>query len=588
MQIVLNNPYRILGLLAGVSAREQQRQTNRLKQFIDAEQEPDDDFSFSILGNLNRTVATVGDAASKLNLESDKINAALFWFVNGNEITDEPAFDALKDSSVLEALNIWSKLIDANDVTNKNYSAFLNLSTYKLNIAFSNVPFVTSALQEGITLKLKFLESDLLSEFVKKIVGITYKPKKEDLQKYFLTQIQFELDKKEQNASDKFLDIITQIEFSGKEDFVKEFSQKPIQQIEKKINDAREQRKANKAAANNIGISLFEETADSLAQLKSTLGLSNSKFVSISDKVSDEILQCGIDYFTYYRETSTDPSSASTSLFRKAKSLAVGSFAKQRCVENTNNLQEWIDEKPEREKQNQIKEYVEHILNILNPSQDFDYTTLLFTKLNEVENIIENCKPSLVSIKNLVGSKDDFYLNISSAVVSRAQSILVEFVNEKVKSCNNPYFGSSSLNTIIIEALDITFILGSFDMLPELENHYSENLSGIKSLAKQLGIPIIKPKERLQREIQLAEIDLREIENKSYFSNEKNSAKSEMNSIKEWQFLRSKSDREYQIQKQQKKINNLFEKAENVKMNDIKKQKQHISNLKVKLYKFKD
>jgi hypothetical protein len=125
-------------------------------------------------------------------------------------------------------------------------------------------------------------------------------------------------------------------------------------------------------------------------------------------------------------------------------------------------------------------------------------------------------------------------------------------------------------------------------MLPELENHYSENLSGIKSLAKQLGIPIIKPKERLQREIQLAEIDLREIENKSYFSNEKNSAKSEMNSIKEWQFLRSKSDREYQIQKQQKKINNLFEKAENVKMNDIKKQKQHISNLKVKLFKFKD
>jgi hypothetical protein len=264
MNLIKNNPYRILGLLAGASAREQQRQTTRLIQFIGADQEPEDDFSFSILGNLNRTVANVGDAASKLNLESDKINAALFWFINGNEITDQPAFDALKDGSVLEALNIWSKLIDVNDVSNKNYSAFLNLSTYKLNIAFSNVPFVTSALQEGITLKLKFLESDLLSEFLKKIVGITYKPKKEDLQKYFLTQIQFELDKKEQNASDKFLDIITQIEFSGKEDFLKEFTQKPIQQIERRINEAKEQRKANKAEAYNTGTSLYADTLDSL------------------------------------------------------------------------------------------------------------------------------------------------------------------------------------------------------------------------------------------------------------------------------------------------------------------------------------
>jgi hypothetical protein len=41
-------------------------------------------------------------------------------------------------------------------------------------------------------------------------------------------------------------------------------------------------------------------------------------------------------------------------LFRKAKTLAIGNIAKQRCQENTENLQEWIDDKPERDKQARI------------------------------------------------------------------------------------------------------------------------------------------------------------------------------------------------------------------------------------------
>jgi hypothetical protein len=92
MDIIQNNPYRILGLLVGTTTREQTKQINRLKKFIEAEQEPQDDFSFPILGNLHRTLNSVEDAASKLNLDSDKMNAALFWFWNGNPITDEAAF----------------------------------------------------------------------------------------------------------------------------------------------------------------------------------------------------------------------------------------------------------------------------------------------------------------------------------------------------------------------------------------------------------------------------------------------------------------------------------------------------------------
>jgi len=110
MKIILENPYRIVGLLAGASAREQDRQIRRLKQFVEAEQDIQDDFSFPWLGRFNRGVEDVTAASSRLNLGSDKLHAALFWFYNGSNV-DEPAFEAIKVGDFDEAINRWSKLI---------------------------------------------------------------------------------------------------------------------------------------------------------------------------------------------------------------------------------------------------------------------------------------------------------------------------------------------------------------------------------------------------------------------------------------------------------------------------------------------
>ena len=59
MRIVKKNPYRIVGLLVGATAREQERQIKRLKQFIEAEQDADADSSFQTLGHIERTIESV-------------------------------------------------------------------------------------------------------------------------------------------------------------------------------------------------------------------------------------------------------------------------------------------------------------------------------------------------------------------------------------------------------------------------------------------------------------------------------------------------------------------------------------------------
>jgi hypothetical protein len=526
MELILNNPYRIVGLLVGATAREQERQVKRLKQFIEAEQEPQDDFSLPKLGNLHRTLDKVNEAASKLNLDSDKMNAALFWFYIGNQISDEPAFDAIKEADLDQVLSIWTKLTSNGEISQRNASAYSNLGTLYLSGILAGTNTNEALLEKGISLKLKFLESDYIKDFKALATDETFKTTKKDLQLIFLNQVQSEVDRKGGVTSQKFLEILNKQTFSAKEEFLKGFIQKPIEQIEKKIEEAKTKRKANKANAFSIGKALFEQSSESLSQLKSILGVSDIKFSSITDKVSDEILQCGIDYFQHYKETSTDPGSSSMDLFRKAKTLAIGNIAKQRCQENTENLQEWIENKPERELQQKVGEEVDFIIKQFNlaaetlknkgkypkgyndpysklplneqphnkvvnvqnkeldlilrydPTSPFSINEYHINLFRLSRDIVKKCKPKLDAIKLAVGSTNEIYQKLSNDIASLALACLIDYVNGKVKSVLvlPKSVGENEINSMNA--------IGELDMNFETRKRYNEQKKSLNNLHK--------------------------------------------------------------------------------------------------------
>jgi len=347
MHVILNNPYRTVGLLVGATAREKERQVKRLKQFIEAEQDPQDDFSFPALGNLHRTVDSVEEADSKLNLDKDKINAALFWFWNGNPITDEAAFDALKDGDIETAYQIWDKLIiDTKEdgkrfwkpVTEKNYSAYHNYSVLTLVRANSN-------LQDTVVASLYFLENDLVHKFVSSVADETHKTNKKELQLTFLTQLHSEIETGKKFTSAKFLEIVNKQEFLAKQDFIRRFLQKPIEQIEQAMETAKGKRKSNKANAATAGQELLASTANPLLQLKNIVGANDIKYSSIADKLANEVLQCSIEYFndSQEKERSEDYAEIAIELARKADAIAVGTIAKERVKDNLDTMEEMKD-----------------------------------------------------------------------------------------------------------------------------------------------------------------------------------------------------------------------------------------------------
>lgn len=347
MKTILNNPYRTVGLLVGATTKEQIKQINRLKKYIEAEQEPQDDYSFPALGNLHRTFDSIEEAASKLNLDSDKINAALFWFWNSNPITDEAAFEALKGGKIETAYKIWDKLIVRTDedgksywkpVTEKNFSAYHNYSVLNFIRANGN-------LHNAVAASLYFLESDLVQNFVSSVADETYKTNKKELQLLFLNQLQSDIEANKKSSLPKFIEILNELEFVAKQDFMKGFVQKLIEQIEHKIETAKNKRKASKANAAKAGQELFTATASDLTQLKSIVGSTDLKYTSIADKLANEILQCSIDYFndSQEKDSNTDYAETAMKLAKQAETLAVGKLTKERIKDSIETLEEIKD-----------------------------------------------------------------------------------------------------------------------------------------------------------------------------------------------------------------------------------------------------
>ena len=585
MKLIKNNPYRILGLLVGASAALQNRHITRIPKYIDSGDEIPEEFttfSFPVLGEIELTIQSVTDSASKLNLDSDKMNASLFWFYNGNSITDEPAFDAIKESDLDQAISIWTKLISNGEVSQRNASAYSNLGTLYLSGILEGTNTKEAILEQGISLKLKFLESDFTKDFKALATDETFKTTKKELQLLFLNQVQYEIEKNGGITSQTFLEILNNQTFSAKDDFLKGFVQKPIEQIEKHIEETKKKQKANPAKAGEFGNELYKNTKPLLTSIISILGKSDIKIISISDKVANEVLQCSINLFNHFHETGTEVGEIALDLNKKAKSIALGSVVKERINESSPIVKRYISERQVREKLNQIKEEFEFIGNKLESFQSLNDT------VTNAKSLITSCKPKLIKIKKAIGGGDDLYTNLSSSIVQNAQNMLVQAVNEKLEEHSNSALShfslsNSSIEKLINEALDVSFNLGTFDMNVTLKTHYKKNLDGIKSLAIQLGISTLSPREKLQNELRNAESKLKEIQNHTFLKAELLNYQAEMSKIKEWKFMRSKSDKEKQINSQQLKINNLLKKSEDEKRSQISIQNSNIENVKSKI-----
>ena len=346
MKAIEYNPYRTIGILVGATARERKKQVRRLIQDIEIEQEPRDDFSFSKGGYINRTLESVSDADSKLDLDKDKMSAALFWFYNGGH-TDEQAFGAIKDGRYNLAIEQWSKLTKA-EISIDNASAFNNLSTLYLSGFLSSDYRQNELFEKGIALKLKFLESNFAEELKKRATDKTYSITNRELQLLFLNQVLNEIEYNGYISPGSLFMIIEEASFSAKNDFLRRLIKRSFEQIERKTNETTNKREKDAANAAIAAKSLIIKTSEHKNILYFLAGKFKIKYTSLVNNIAEEILQCAIVYNNYHSKSNNDDFATTTLyLAEKAENLATTKAIKQKCRDLVKQAQknEYIEQR---------------------------------------------------------------------------------------------------------------------------------------------------------------------------------------------------------------------------------------------------
>lgn len=262
------------------------------------------------------------------------------------------------------------------------------------------------------------------------------------------------------------------------------FVDRPLNALETSIDSTRQKRDDNPSEAAKYGEELFNKTKSDVALLKNILGENNVQFQMILNKLAQEILQCSIDYFNELNDSSNlDPGDRALKLLNIAKSLNPTGQVKARIEENEEVIQEWVDEKPERERNGKIKTDLEFIGNKLNRFQDLTDT------IANAKDLVVSCKPRLQNIKAALGPSDDLYLKISSAVVHNALNSLVSVVNEEQRLIQFDRSRFITLPTTIASAMEIMNLMSGMDMVYELRSRFNQNkttISGIQSSINQI------------------------------------------------------------------------------------------------------
>ncbi len=539
MELIRQNPYHVIGILAGANQRTIAKQKAKINAFQKVGKSIEFDTDLEFTGNPDRSNTAIEKAFANIEINQNKLFNALFWFVSHNHL-DETALTYLQSGDLKKAEDIWQKITNGKETSSRNFTAFNNLGTLKLANALAKDSINFENFREGVRLKTELLTSDNFSNFCHLVTDETYTVDQEKELNIFVNALLEEVNKKKNLEAKKIPALIGSVHPKLKSIVSEKLTDTPLHNIERKTEQTKKKRADSPEDGLDLAGKLYRDTKSDITTLSELLGKSDLKYKMVADKLAKELLQCGIDYFKEYQDreeehgsggipmehsqyagstSSTDDlGTAVMKLFKTAKSIAVGTQTKERIAENIDGLQEWIDNADERRKQKLIGEDLRFIASKLERFQRLKDT------VSNAQDLVTSCKPKLQNIKDKLGALDDFYLKLSSAVVNNAQGMLVTVVNDEQELFQlavNPnsvnmeriahiavrrsggsrasaaealtnlitdrYTAISSLKAAVNGALSVSRQLGELDMVPELRTKYNQNHSTLKSISSQLN-----------------------------------------------------------------------------------------------------
>ena len=445
MNILQSNPYRLLGVYSNSPTKERLANHNRMKAFLKVGKPVSFPLDLSnYLSPINRTEASVADAEAKLTLPKDQILYAQFWFLKTTPL-DDVAFNHLIAGEIDKAEKIWQKRDCASSLQNRIVCALI-CRNYSCAITCAEVLYENT---------------QYINQFVSAIIGTEGNIEVSNLVFSFLDVLCEEV------GINKLLPFITKNAWKS---HIGEKAVKPlVDSIQEAVEIAKKSKGKGSNARLNAGEELRKNTRNALLQLKKILSLTDLQYQMIADKLGLEILQCGIDYFN----DSEEPGAAhkAMNLQKYAKSIVVGQMAKDRCKENVDILQRIIDNLPPSEVFAEDRAIHEELRKFCSLPDKIDFAEIL----------LKSTQKLFVSMKQKLGVSNQYYIELSTQVVSNALHNVIEEVNAAQKDKSEAY-----LAKVFVSAWKVTLIMDTFDKNEEFKARYLSNKETLFSIYRQI------------------------------------------------------------------------------------------------------
>lgn len=410
MDIITNNPFRILGIPVNAGAKDLAANKGKMK-LLDIGKEVSFPLDLTtIMPPIVRSKESVNAAERDINLPQDKIRHALFWFAKPTDTIGKFGYERLLSGDVNDAIDKLSK--------STSWEANLCLSTLLL-------------LKEDFSGALSAIASIIDShcdEFIKSVAGDTYSTDTDTIMHECLSTLSSEID-----ITDLYLNVYSSfLDSQNPPRIIAMLSDMavdiPIANIEKEISNARSVPPKNASAQLEAGRTLKTNTSSILSQLRRFINIKDARYSRIADKLANQILQCSINYFNANNEESRTIIDNALDLGECALKIARGKIARDHIQHNVDILRKKKAELPPIEveqEDNSIK-------------LQFVIFAMADKKINDAIQLMHNCAPFIVSLKEKLNSQEiiNYYHKISTLIVNTALNVVIDEHNRISKEVN--------------------------------------------------------------------------------------------------------------------------------------------------------
>src|SRR5690606_31992005 len=449
MNSILNNPYRIAGIISNASAREIQSRKGKITAYAKVGKEITSEYDFPFLNSIDRTNIIIDKAFSDIEQNQNKVAHSLFWFINLNPV-DSTAIQHLISGNKEKAIEIWEKLTDGKEVNPKNFSAFNNIGTLYL------LENSKEKIKQGITAKIKLIESENFKDFVHTVADETFSIDTNRQIELLIDELLTQFNKK--FSIEETMDLFSNCNGTSQKYLSKKFTEEPIHIIESEVEKTKKSRSNNKILAYQAAYDLFTNTKSELTLLKSIVGNNNLQYKMLADNVAKELLQCSIDYFneSQKQEKSNNYLEDSLEISKWAESVAVSETTKSKVREDIETLEDMKDR--------ELNQAIE-LLKSVKETYEKNYNEIVKRAKKELGIYDEETSILDEAIKNFYETRS---INYSAVEEAAKRSInwgkVVELIKETIPLRNIEKIKISDKQTKISEYKSLVdFLLGKLN-----------------------------------------------------------------------------------------------------------------------------